>query len=88
MIWSICVAEGNVLWDSIALIDKKVISKIRQLGGIHAIAISHPVSGPAFYLANAQHSRATAALYSKHVVRSLLFALISQEQVSPNSAFM
>ena len=40
----ICAAEGNVLWDSVSFMDKKVLGKIRQLGGVHAIAISHPVS--------------------------------------------
>jgi hypothetical protein len=33
---------GNVLWDCIALIDEPTIEMIRQLGGIAAIAISHP----------------------------------------------
>ena len=34
--------EGNILWDSVSYIDKKALNKIRQLGGVHAIAISHP----------------------------------------------
>jgi hypothetical protein len=34
--------EGNVLWDCVTLIDDATITKIRQLGGIDAIAISHP----------------------------------------------
>lgn len=35
--------EGfNLLWDCITLIDEKTIEKINQLGGIQAIALSHP----------------------------------------------
>jgi hypothetical protein len=34
--------EGNVLWDCVTLIDETTITTIRQLGGIDAIAISHP----------------------------------------------
>lgn len=33
---------GNVLWDCIALIDGATIALVRALGGISAIAISHP----------------------------------------------
>lgn len=33
---------GNVLWDCISLIDEATINTIRSLGGIAAIAISHP----------------------------------------------
>lgn len=33
---------GNVLWDCISLIDDATIEAVRQLGGIAAIAISHP----------------------------------------------
>ena len=33
---------GNVLWDCIALLDDATIAAIRDLGGIKAIAISHP----------------------------------------------
>jgi glyoxylase-like metal-dependent hydrolase (beta-lactamase superfamily II) len=33
---------GNVLWDCIALIDQPSIDAIRRMGGIDAIAISHP----------------------------------------------
>lgn len=35
-------AENNVLWDCIPLIDEAVVDAIRGLGGIAAIAISHP----------------------------------------------
>ena len=33
---------GNVLWDSISLIDDATVQAVRDLGGISAIAISHP----------------------------------------------
>src|ERR1700704_4505982 len=34
--------EGNLLWDCITLIDDATIEEVRKLGGIRAIAISHP----------------------------------------------
>lgn len=34
--------EGNVLWDCIALIDDSLVEMIEGIGGISAIAISHP----------------------------------------------
>ncbi|KAI0004047.1 beta-lactamase-like protein [Xylariaceae sp. FL0662B] len=34
--------RGNVLWDCITLIDDETIGKIRALGGLKAIVISHP----------------------------------------------
>ena len=34
--------NGNVLWDCITLIDDATVDAIQKLGGIHAIAISHP----------------------------------------------
>ncbi len=34
--------EGNVLWDCIALIDEETVDRVRALGGVRAIAISHP----------------------------------------------
>jgi len=34
--------NGNVLWDCISLIDDTMIEIIRSLGGLKAIAISHP----------------------------------------------
>ena len=34
--------EGNVLWDCITLLDEPTIAVVEKLGGIHAIAISHP----------------------------------------------
>jgi hypothetical protein len=38
----ICTPAGNILWDCIALIDQPSIETIGQLGGISAMAISHP----------------------------------------------
>jgi hypothetical protein len=35
-------AKGNVLWDCISLIDDAMVDIIKGLGGLHAIAISHP----------------------------------------------
>src|SRR2546423_9478211 len=35
-------AGGNVLWDSIPLVDHAVVEAVRALGGLRAIAISHP----------------------------------------------
>lgn len=34
--------EGNVLWDCITLIDETTVALVKALGGIAAIAISHP----------------------------------------------
>src|SRR5215207_5100002 len=33
---------GNVLWDCLALLDEATVTLIRALGGVKAIAISHP----------------------------------------------
>src|SRR5215213_11806029 len=35
-------AGGNVLWDCTSLLDDATIAAVRALGGIAAIAISHP----------------------------------------------
>ena len=35
-------AEGNLLWDCISLLDTATIEAVNALGGIRAIAISHP----------------------------------------------
>ncbi len=45
---------GNVLWDCITLIDEATIEAVKKLGGISAIAISHPH----FYSAMVEWSRA------------------------------
>ncbi len=34
--------EGNILWDCITLLDDATIALVKSLGGISAIAISHP----------------------------------------------
>jgi hypothetical protein len=35
-------AAGNILWDCIPLLDDVIIDAVRELGGIAAIAVSHP----------------------------------------------
>jgi hypothetical protein len=34
--------KGNVLWDCVALLDDATVAKVKELGGIAEIAISHP----------------------------------------------
>jgi hypothetical protein len=34
--------EGNLLWDCVTFIDEATIDSVRRLGGIRAIAVSHP----------------------------------------------
>ncbi len=34
--------SGNILWDCLSLVDREIIARIGELGGISAIAISHP----------------------------------------------
>jgi hypothetical protein len=34
--------SGNVLWDMITYIDDDLVDRVRELGGISAVAISHP----------------------------------------------
>lgn len=46
--------DGNVLWDCISLIDDETVRAVRDLGGIAAIAISHPH----FYASCVEWSRA------------------------------
>ncbi|MFN8525692.1 MAG: MBL fold metallo-hydrolase [Chloroflexota bacterium] len=46
--------NGNVLWDCLTLLDDATIAAVRQLGGISAIAISHPH----FYASNVAWSEA------------------------------
>jgi glyoxylase-like metal-dependent hydrolase (beta-lactamase superfamily II) len=38
----LCTPEGNILWDCISLIDDATVTIINGLGGLRAIAISHP----------------------------------------------
>ncbi|MGI8854794.1 MAG: MBL fold metallo-hydrolase, partial [Thermomicrobiales bacterium] len=47
-------AAGNVLWDCISLLDDPTIATVKALGGIAAIAISHPH----FYSSMVEWSRA------------------------------
>ena len=47
-------AGGNVLWDCISMVDAATVTLIKALGGIQAIAISHPH----FYTAMIEWSRA------------------------------
>ncbi len=35
-------ADGNVLWDCVTLLDRATVEAVRTLGGIDAIAVSHP----------------------------------------------
>ena len=59
--------EGNVLWDCITLIDEFTIAAVRALGGISAIAISHPH----FYSAMIEWARAfDAPVYLHQADRS------------------
>ncbi len=50
-------AEGNLLWDCISLIDEPTIAAVNALGGVRAIAISHPH----YYASMIAWSRAFAA---------------------------
>ncbi|HET7216686.1 MAG TPA: hypothetical protein VFJ02_01500 [Vicinamibacterales bacterium] len=38
----VCTPHGNILWDCITLIDDATVEIVRALGGLRAIAISHP----------------------------------------------
>ncbi|RYP78897.1 hypothetical protein DL771_000282 [Monosporascus sp. 5C6A] len=46
--------RGNVLWDCVTLLDDETVGKIRGLGGLKAIVISHPH----FYSAHVEWARA------------------------------
>src|SRR5262249_42382477 len=50
----VCTGGGNVLWDCIAMLDAATITLIKGLGGLQAIAISHPH----FYTTMVEWSRA------------------------------
>jgi hypothetical protein len=50
----LCTPHGNVLWDCISLIDEATVTLIEALGGLKAIAISHPH----FYTTLVEWSRA------------------------------
>jgi bifunctional non-homologous end joining protein LigD len=38
----VCTPFGNVLWDCLSHLDEETVTAVRSLGGIDAIAISHP----------------------------------------------
>jgi hypothetical protein len=38
----VCTPNGNVLWDCISMLDDATVDTVGALGGIQAIAISHP----------------------------------------------
>ncbi|KAI6778722.1 uncharacterized protein J7T54_000756 [Emericellopsis cladophorae] len=48
--------QGNVLWDCITLLDEATIQRIKDMGGLRAIVISHPH----FYTTHVQWARAFA----------------------------
>jgi len=50
----VCTPHGNILWDCISLLDEATVTLIKGLGGLKAIAISHPH----FYTTLAEWSRA------------------------------
>jgi hypothetical protein len=50
----LCTPHGNVLWDCIAMLDAATVTLIKGLGGLKAIAISHPH----FYTTMVEWSRA------------------------------
>ena len=47
-------SKGNILWDCVPLVNDDIVSKIKKLGGIDVIAISHPH----YYTALAEWSKA------------------------------
>ena len=49
--------QGNVLWDCVTLIDDSTVAAVHELGGLRAIAISHPH----YYSAMVEWSRAFEA---------------------------
>jgi hypothetical protein len=52
----IITPSGNVLWDCISFLDSSTVEIIRLLGGIKAIAISHPHFYSAMEPSSAQYS--------------------------------
>ena len=50
----VCTPHGNVLWDCIAMLDAATVTLLKSLGGLQAIAISHPH----FYTTMVEWSRA------------------------------
>ena len=54
--------QGNLLWDCITVLDDETVEAIRKLGGIQAIAISHPH----YYSSVVEWSRAFDAIVFLH----------------------
>jgi glyoxylase-like metal-dependent hydrolase (beta-lactamase superfamily II) len=53
---------GNLLWDCISMLDDATVARVRELGGVQAIAVSHPH----FYSSMADWSRAFDAPIHLH----------------------
>jgi hypothetical protein len=53
---------GNVLWDCISLLDEEIGARVEELGGLKAIAISHPH----YYSSMAEWARAFDATVHLH----------------------
>jgi glyoxylase-like metal-dependent hydrolase (beta-lactamase superfamily II) len=53
----VCTPGGNVLWDSVPLLDDAARARIAELGGIDAICLSHPH----FYAAHIEYAEAFGA---------------------------
>jgi hypothetical protein len=51
--------QGNVPWDCVSLLDDAIVEAITAMGGISAIAISHPHH----YSSMVQWSRTTSAIF-------------------------
>ena len=54
--------KGNVLWDCIALLDEATVARLKGLGGVQAVAISHPH----FYTTMVEWARAFACPVHLH----------------------
>jgi hypothetical protein len=54
----VCTPHGNVLWDTVALLDRATVTLITGLGGLKAIGVSHPH----FYTTMVEWSRAFGAV--------------------------
>jgi hypothetical protein len=50
----VCTPHGNVLWDCISMLDAATVTLVKALGGVAAIAVSHPH----FYTTMVEWSRA------------------------------
>jgi hypothetical protein len=69
--------NGNILWDCISLINPDTIALVNGLGGISAIAISHPH----YYTSMVEWSRAFAACQStcmKMIIKGCSVLILDQ----------